>query len=216
MAESTTDPVDDTPTAGGDGRSRLRTVAAVAAIVILLDQITKIWAVAALDDGPIDLFWTFRLRLIYNTGSAFSLGEGFGQWLAVIIVLVVIGVIRYSRQVPGRWARVLLGMIVGGAIGNLIDRAARADEGFLSGGVVDFFDLQWWPVFNVADIGVVCGAIGLLILSLIMPEQTYPSDPSTGGPEPGDVHDAAEPPDSPNGSEAVADEEPDDATTSSS
>jgi signal peptidase II len=54
-------------------------------------------------------------------------------------------------------------MIVGGALGNVIDRAVRSDAGFLRGSVIDFIDLQWWPVFNIADVGVVCGAILLVI-----------------------------------------------------
>jgi signal peptidase II len=148
----------------------LRLVAAVGAVVLVLDQITKIWAVAALDDRIIDLFWTARFRLIYNTGSAFSLGEGIGRWLGILIAFVVVGVLWYARTLPDRRARFLLGMIVGGAIGNLIDRIFRADDGFLSGGVVDFIDFQWWPVFNIADIGVVCGAIGLAVLSFFLPE----------------------------------------------
>jgi signal peptidase II len=150
--------------------ARLRLVAAVGAVVLVLDQITKIWAVAALDDRIIDLFWTARFRLIYNTGSAFSLGEGIGRWLGILIAFVVVGVLWYARTLPDRRARFLLGMIVGGAIGNLIDRIFRADDGFLSGGVVDFIDFQWWPVFNIADIGVVCGAIGLAVLSFFLPE----------------------------------------------
>ena len=150
--------------------ARLRLVAAVAALVLVLDQATKIWAVAALDDRIIDLFWTARFRLIYNHGSAFSLGEGIGRWLGIVIAFVVVGVLWYARSLPDRRARILLGLIVGGAIGNLIDRLFRAEDGFLSGGVVDFIDFQWWPVFNVADIGVVCGALGLAALSFFQPE----------------------------------------------
>lgn len=149
--------------------ARLRTVAAVAAVIVVLDQITKIWAVAGLEDGPIDLFWTLRLRLIYNTGSAFSLGAGLGRWLAILVFAVVIGIIWYARTAVDRTVRLLLGVIVGGAIGNLLDRLFRADDGFLSGGVVDFVDFQWWPVFNVADIAVVCGAISLAIYSMREP-----------------------------------------------
>ena len=160
--------------------ARLRLVAAVGAVVLVLDQITKIWAVAALDDRIIDLFWTARFRLIYNTGSAFSLGEGIGRWLGIVIAFVVVGVLWYARTLPDRRARFLLGMIVGGAIGNLIDRIFRADDGFLSGGVVDFIDFQWWPVFNIADIGVVCGAIGLAVLSFFLPEAAgAPADDAT-------------------------------------
>jgi signal peptidase II len=61
---------------------------------------------------------------------------------------------------------VALGLVVGGALGNLTDRAFRAGDGFLGGGVIDFVDLQWWPVFNVADSGVVVGAVLLFLLQL--------------------------------------------------
>ena len=149
--------------------SNLRAVFLLAAVVIAIDQITKIWAVAALDDGAIDLFWTLRFRLIFNTGAAFSLGDGSGRWLGVLVVGVIIAVIWFARGVSKRLPRFLLGLILGGAIGNLIDRIFRAEDGFLSGGVVDFIDLQWWPVFNVADMAVVVGAIGFGLLSLREP-----------------------------------------------
>ena len=161
MTDETSDTLDTAP-----DNSRLRSVALVAAAVIVIDQITKIWAVAGLDDGPIDLVWTLRLRLIYNTGASFGVGESIGRWLALVIIAVVVAVIRYARTVPYRPARLLLGAIVGGAIGNLIDRVFRADDGFLSGGVVDFIDFQWWPVFNIADIAVVCGALALMVYTL--------------------------------------------------
>jgi len=64
---------------------------------------------------------------------------------------------------------VLFGAIAGGAIGNVIDRIFRAKDGFMSGGVIDFIDFQWWPIFNVADIAVVCGAMGLMWLSFREP-----------------------------------------------
>ena len=145
---------------------RLRAVAAIAAVVIVVDQITKALAVARLEDGPVELFWTLRFRLLYNTGSAFSIGEGLGRWLAIVVLVVVALIIRYARTIEDRLTRLLLGGIVGGAVGNLIDRLFRAEDGFLSGGVVDFIDLQWWPVFNIADMAVVCGAIGLMLHSL--------------------------------------------------
>jgi signal peptidase II len=66
-------------------------------------------------------------------------------------------------------------MIVGGALGNVLDRAFRSDSGFFQGGVIDFIDLQWWPVFNIADIGVVCGAI-LLVISTLLNSEPDASD----------------------------------------
>jgi signal peptidase II len=129
--------------------------------VVAVDQATKAWAVDALDDGhTIDLFWTLRLNLTFNDGAAFSLGGGSGGILALVGLVVVLFVYRSVLRWPGRSPAIALGAVLGGAVGNLIDRVARDGE------VVDFIDLQWWPLFNVADIGVVCGAIGLALLSL--------------------------------------------------
>lgn len=146
----------------------------VASAVIVLDQITKIWAASALVDRDIDLFWTARFNLTRNYGSAFGLGSGLGRWLGVLILFVVAGLLYYARSVTDRRMLGLLGAIAGGAIGNLIDRIVRAEDGFMSGGVVDFIDFQWWPIFNIADIAVVCGGIGLMALSLREP----PVDPA--------------------------------------
>ena len=141
-------------------------VAVIGLAVIVLDQVTKIWAASELVDRNIDLVWTARFNLHRNYGSAFGLGSSFGRWLGLIIFAVVIGVILYARRITDRRMLVLFGAIIGGAIGNLIDRLLRAEDGFMSGGVIDFIDFQWWPIFNVADMAVVCGAIGLMVLSM--------------------------------------------------
>ena len=165
-------PGDDGGDIGSDGAGRpgprpRRFIFVVAAAVLMLDQLSKIWATSALADRDIDLFWTLRLHLIRNTGSAFGVGSDFGRWLGLVVIGVVIGVIVYARRVTDRRILFLLAGIVGGAVGNLIDRFVRADDGVLSGGVIDFIDLQWWPVFNVADMAVVCGAIGLMLLTSV-------------------------------------------------
>ena len=135
--------------------------AVAAAAVVALDQLTKAWAVDVLDGGRIiELVWTLRLRLTFNDGAAFSIGGGSGGLLAILGLVVVAFVYRSVLQWPGRLPPVALGLVVGGAIGNLVDRVAR------DGAVVDFIDLQWWPLFNVADIGITCGAIALVLLSL--------------------------------------------------
>ncbi|MSX96337.1 MAG: signal peptidase II, partial [Actinobacteria bacterium] len=86
--------------------------------------------------------------------------------------LVLVGVLVWKGgSVRSRLGAVALGMIVGGALGNVLDRAFRGDAGFFHGGVIDFIDFQWWPVFNVADIGVVCGAALLVISTLRDPRQ---------------------------------------------
>jgi signal peptidase II len=135
----------------------------VAAVVLALDQGSKAWAVAALDDGRvIELVWTLQLRLVGNTGASFSLGSGRGQIIGLVATAVAIALAVHGRKLPGTLAPVATGWIIGGALGNVIDRVARSDGGFLDGAVVDFIDLQWWPVFNVADMAVVCGGILLV------------------------------------------------------
>jgi signal peptidase II len=136
----------------------------VALVVIVLDQLTKAWAVAALSDGPIQVVGTLRLLLVHNDGAAFSQGRGFG-WLFGIAAVVVSGFLWARRDLfAGAWGQVGVGLVLGGALGNLIDRLVRGDR-WLRGTVVDFIDLQWWPVFNVADIGVSVGVV-LLVLTL--------------------------------------------------
>lgn len=143
------------------GRTASRLVLWVAAAVVVVDQLTKLWAVAALEDGPIHLIWTLDLRLTRNTGVAFSSGEGLGWLFGLIAIVVVVILYRYRRRPPGPLAAVALGAVLGGAVGNLIDRLVRG-EAWLRGGVVDFIDLNWWPIFNVADAAITLGVIGLL------------------------------------------------------
>ena len=140
-------------------------LAGVAAVVLAADQLTKTWALRALADDTVELVGSLRLRLVFNTGSAFSIGVGLGPVLAIVGVVVVVVLLRASRDLDGIPALSGLGLVLGGALGNLADRAFRAGDGFLSGGVVDFVDLQWWPVFNLAD-AAICGGVGLLALTL--------------------------------------------------
>ncbi|QXC63455.1 signal peptidase II [Aquihabitans sp. G128] len=135
-------------------------------VVVLLDQLTKHWALNRLDDGSVvDVVGSLRFNLAYNTGTAFSLGsgKGLGPWISVLAIVVVVGLsLGYTSRF--RLGAVAAGLIAGGAIGNLADRAFRGDDGFLHGAVIDFVDLQWWPVFNLADAAIVVGA-GLLVLA---------------------------------------------------
>ena len=134
--------------------------AALAAAVVIVDQLTKSWALVSLRDGPIDLFWTLRLRLTFNSGAAFSLGTGF-PWLFVVLGVLVLGalVVLAVRADLGKGPAASLGLVAGGAIGNLVDRVFRGFDG----AVVDFIDLQWWPVFNVADASICAGVVLLLL-----------------------------------------------------
>ncbi len=129
-----------------------------AAAVFALDRVTKVWAARALADRPIDLIpGALTLRYTTNSGGAFSLGQR-TPWLFAGATLIVSGLIvltafrsRNARSALG------LGLVLGGALGNLADRALRGPG--LSGHVVDFIDLHWWPVFNVADSAIVIGAV---------------------------------------------------------
>ena len=134
-----------------------------AAVVVVVDQLTKWWALETLDGGRvIDLVWTLRLRLVFNTGAAFSSFQGLGPLLGVAAVAVAAVLLLNRRLVSGRLSAVATGSIAGGALGNLADRLFRSDDGFLGGAVVDFIDVQWWPVWNVADMGVVLGGATLV------------------------------------------------------
>jgi len=143
---------------------------AVAIGWIALDQLSKWWVVSSLGDDTIDLVGSLRLRLAINYGASFSLGTGMGMWIGLLALVVVGALVWQGRSVRTRLGAVALGLIVGGAVGNVLDRAFRSDDGFFGGGVVDFIDLQWWPVFNIADIGVVCGAILLIVTMLRAPD----------------------------------------------
>lgn len=149
---------------------RLGMVAIVAAVVVAVDQATKHWALNNLQDGPIDVVGSLRLNLRFNPGAAFSLGSGgrFGPWIALLAIVVVVAL---ALGYPSRFTMGALaaGLITGGAVGNLVDRAFRGEEGFLHGAVVDFIDLQWWPVFNVADSAICVGAVALVLVSLRAP-----------------------------------------------
>jgi len=146
---------------------RIRGALATAGVLVLVfDQFTKWLALDRLDPGrPIDVLWKLRWNLARNEGASFSMGDSFGPVIGVIVIMVVIGLLWMARSITTMWSALALGSVVGGAIGNLVDRVIYAEDGILSGAVVDFIDFQFWPVFNVADMGVVLGSIGLLALS---------------------------------------------------
>lgn len=146
---------------------RLRLLLSVAAVVLALDLITKVLAVRWLTPGqPVSIVGdTVTWTLVRNSGAAFSMATGYTWVLTLVATGVVIGIIWMGRRLVSPWWALGLGMILGGATGNLIDRFFRS-PGPLRGHVVDFFSVGWWPVFNVADPAVVGGAILLVALSL--------------------------------------------------
>ena len=158
------------PDTGAGRRARLR-VLAVAAVVLAADQLTKWWALEALDDGPVHVGWTLDLQLTFNTGTAFSLGRDLGPVIALVAAGVVVALARSRLATVSAATSACVGLVLGGAVGNLSDRAFRAGgDGFLGGAVVDFVDLGWWPVFNVADAAIVVGAIGVVVFGWREPD----------------------------------------------
>lgn len=154
--------------AGGRRRSLLLRTAAVAAGVVIVDQATKSLALARLSDEGVDVFWTLRLRLAFNSGMAFSQGGGFTGAITIVGLVLVVVLVLVARRAERPVVAVALGLLLGGACGNLFDRLFRSH----GGAVVDFIDFQWWPVFNVADVGVTCGAALLVLTSLREPAPT--------------------------------------------
>ena len=139
----------------------------VAVVIVVLDQITKHWAINELaGDREIHVIWTLQWNLSFNTGMAFSRGQGLGPLIAVLAVLIVIVLVVGSAHVGGRFGRFAAGLLIGGALGNVIDRLFRGD-GWLHGAVVDFIDFQWFPIFNVADMGVTVGAALFAVASVL-------------------------------------------------
>ena len=133
----------------------------MAAAVLVLDQLTKIWALEALADGPVDLVGGVRFNLTYNRAGAFGLGGAFVPFLALGALALVIAMAASGGTRRPALA-VALGLVVGGAVGNLADRVFR-DPGLLRGAVVDFVDLRVWPVFNLADAAITIGCVLLLV-----------------------------------------------------
>ncbi len=150
--------------------------ATVAAGVVAADQVTKSLVLSRLGDEPVHLFWTLRFNLSFNRGVAFSQGQGLGPVITVAALVLVVVLVVMSRTTRGKLPAVALGLLIGGACGNLGDRLFR-DHG---GAVIDFIDLQWWPIFNVADMAITVGAALLLLTGLREPAEGKAGDDSGG------------------------------------
>jgi signal peptidase II len=155
----------------------------VALLILALDQVTKGWIVAHMTLGQSrDLTsWLapiFRLTYITNTGVAFGLFQGLGDFFIVVDLVVVVALMIYNHWLPsGNWLmRLALGLQMGGALGNVADRIFR-------GAVVDFLDLNFWPlkswpVGNVADVSIVAGVVLLGIMILLEEIEQKPEEAS--------------------------------------
>lgn len=151
-------------------------IALIAGLVIALDQVTKTWALGDRLTYPgIHLWGDVRFARTFNDGVAFGLGGGAAPALIAVAVLGAALVI-FKKQLPiNRWVITGMGLVLGGGSGNLVDRVLR-DHG---GAVIDFIDIgmlplinREWPVFNIADIAVVVGAIIIAIFGTAAPIET--------------------------------------------
>ena len=139
----------------------------VIATVLVADQVAKNWALNSLADGrTIDLVWTLRFNLVFNSGMAFSQGQRAGRLIGLLAICVAVWLWFSLRKATSQLAVVGTSMIIGGAVGNVFDRLFRGDK-WLAGAVVDFIDLQWFPVFNIADSAVTVGAAILIISTVV-------------------------------------------------
>ena len=139
----------------------------LSAVIIALDQLSKAWILINFQEYQVQVIWpVFNLTLVYNTGAAFSFLADAGGWQHYFFVILATGVsvmliIWLKRLAAGEhWVAWALALVIGGALGNLIDR-------LLHGKVVDFLQWHWqsyyWPTFNIADMAITAGVILLLV-----------------------------------------------------
>jgi signal peptidase II len=145
---------------------RVGVLVAVAVLALALDVVSKIIVVARLSDRPpvVLLGGLLTLRETRNSGAAFSIATGLTVVLTLIAIGVVVAIIRTARRLRSLPWAVSLGLLLGGATGNLVDRMLRAPAP-LKGHVVDWIELPKWPVFNLADSAIVCGGVLAVVLA---------------------------------------------------
>ncbi len=150
-------------------RRRIGVLIGVAALVYAADVISKVIVVATLTETkPVPVIGSLiRLDYIRNPGAAFSLGaDGYTVVFTLIAAAVIVAILRVARTLASRRWAVALGLLLGGALGNLTDRIARS-PGPLRGWVVDFIQLPHWPVFNLADSAICCAGALMVVLTLL-------------------------------------------------
>lgn len=163
MPDEVTAPVGEPPKP-----RRIVVLVAVAIFVFAADLISKTVVVAKLSHHPpvrvIDGFLT--LTLLRNGGAAFSIGTSMTIVFTLIAAVVVVYIVRVARNLRSVMWAITLGLLLGGASGNLGDRVFRS-PGLFRGDVVDWIELPHWPVFNIADSSIVCGGVLVVLLALL-------------------------------------------------
>lgn len=171
-------------------RRALIALVLVTVAVVLVDQLTKAWAVAVLEprllagEGPVPLLGSALFLTFYeNPGASFGLATGFTWILTAVAIAVVLGVVRIARRLCSLPWAIALGALLGGALGNLGDRLFR-QPGFAIGHVVDFIGFGSWFVNNIADIAITLGAVAMVVLALagVDVDGTRRADPAPAEP----------------------------------
>jgi len=140
---------------------------AIAWAIWLIDLATKSWALSEIDPrNPVKLLGNFlKLTLLKNSGAAFSLAQS-ATLIFTLFALLVVGAIGYfAPKITSKGWSIVLGLALGGILGNLTDRIFRA-PGFFTGHVIDWIELPHWPVFNLADTAIVVAAVIAVVLSI--------------------------------------------------
>lgn len=152
----------------------------LAAVIYAADLVTKTVVLRTLEgQAPLVVVpGVLQFRVIFNSGAAFSIGTGMTLILTIIAACVVVAIVRTARKLGSRAWAITLGLLLGGAVGNLTDRLLRYPAGFgrpsqLQGHVVDFIEvlpgnfpfIDYFPVFNIADSAIVCGGILAVLLA---------------------------------------------------
>jgi signal peptidase II len=133
---------------------------------VLVDQLVKWWVVSTLPGNPVVLIdGILQLAYVTNSGAAFGLLRGAGSVIALVAIVTAVVIVVVLGRLPGRWENIAMGLILGGALGNLADRLFRG-SGVLDGQVIDFVDFRYFPAFNVADSAITVGAALIILLAL--------------------------------------------------
>ncbi|MFF5774179.1 signal peptidase II [Streptomyces californicus] len=150
----------------GRGKRKVVALLTVAVVAYALDLVTKMIVVAKLEhQPPIEIIGDWlQFRAIRNPGAAFGFGEAFTVIFTIIAAGVIVVIVRLARKLYSLPWAIALGLLLGGALGNLTDRLFRA-PGVFEGAVVDFIAPKHFAVFNLADSAIVCGGILIVILS---------------------------------------------------
>jgi signal peptidase II len=151
----------------------------IAAFIWALDFSTKVWALNSVSPvRPTPIIGTFlQLRLVFNPGAAFSVGTSVTFLFTILSVAAVAGIAYFAIKIINRWWSLVLAFALGGILGNLTDRIFR-EPSLFNGHVIDWIELPRWPVFNIADIAIVCAAV---LSVLLITKEISPFAPT--GPE---------------------------------